>query len=126
VSRKRVVSDLKASSERVGRLYPVLLDRHGNIIDGQHRLAADENWPKIKLESVETEEQRLLARLISNVCRRHVPAEEKTEMLGRLGEIYLKEGVEPGKIVEKIMEKTGMSYSARNKTNTEKPKSVAY
>jgi len=30
-----VVSDLKASSERVGRLYPVLLDRHGNIIDGQ-------------------------------------------------------------------------------------------
>jgi len=106
-----VVSDLKASSERVGRLYPVLLDRHGNIIDGQHRLAADENWPKIRLESVETEEQRLLARLISNVCRRHVPAEEKTEMLGRLGEIYQKEGVEPGKIAHKIAEKTGMSYT---------------
>jgi len=88
----------------------VLVDRHGNVIDGQHRLTADKNWPKIKLESVETEEQRLLARLISNVCRRHVPAEEKTEMLGRLGEIYLKEGVEPGKIAEKIMEKTGMSY----------------
>jgi len=105
-----VVSDLKASSERVGRLYPVLLDRHGNVIDGQHRLTADENWPKIRLENVETEEQRLLARLISNVCRRHVPAEEKTELLGRLGEIYLKDGVEPKKIVEKIMEKTGMSY----------------
>jgi len=27
-----------------------------------------------------------------------------------LGEIYLKEGVEPKKIVERIMEKTGMSY----------------
>jgi len=107
---KRVVSDLKASSERVGRLYPVLVDRHGNIIDGQHRLTADENWPKIKLETVETEEQRLLARLISNVCRRHVPAEEKTEILGRLGEIYLKKGVEPGKIAYKIAEKTGMSY----------------
>jgi len=101
---------LKASSERVGRLYPVLLDRHGNIIDGQHRLTADKNWPKIKLETVETEEQRLLARLISNVCRRHVPAQEKTELLGRLGEIYLKEGVEPKKIAKKIMEKTGMSY----------------
>jgi len=110
VSRKRVVSDLKASSERVGRLYPVLLDRHGNIIDGQHRLTADKNWPKIKLESVKTEEQRLLARLISNVCRRHVPAEEKTELLGRLGGIYLKDGVEPKRIAEKIMEKTGMSY----------------
>jgi len=52
-----------------------------------------------------------LARLISNVCRRHVPAEEKTELLGRLGEIYLKEGVEPGKIAYKIAEKTGMSYT---------------
>jgi len=111
VNPKRVVSDLKASSERVGRLYPVLLDRHGNIIDGQHRLTADKNWPKIKLESVETEEERLLARLISNVCRRYVPAQEKTEMLGRLGEIYQKDGVEPGKIAHKIAEKTGMSYT---------------
>jgi len=110
VSGKHVVSDLKASSERVGRLYPVLLDRHGNVIDGRHRLAADENWPKLKLENVETEEQRLLARLISNVCRRHVSAEEKTEVLGRLGETYLKEGVETGKIAYKIAERTGMSY----------------
>jgi len=101
---------LKASSERVGRLYPILLDRHGNIIDGRHRLAADENWPKLRLEHVETEEDRLVARLISNVCRRHVPAEEKTEMLGKLGEIYLSEGLKPGKIAHKIAEKTGMSY----------------
>jgi hypothetical protein len=31
-------------------------------------------------------------------------------MLGRLGEIYLNEGVEQGKIAYKITEKTGMSY----------------
>jgi hypothetical protein len=31
-------------------------------------------------------------------------------MLGRLGEIYLKQGVEHGKIAYKIAEKTGMSY----------------
>lgn len=59
VSRKRLISDLKASSQRVGRLYPILLDGHGNIIDGQHRLAADENWPKIRLEHAETEKQML-------------------------------------------------------------------
>ena len=59
---------------------------------------------------LETEEQRLIARLVSNVCRRNVPAKEKREMLGRLGEIYLNEGVEPGKIAYKITEKTGMSY----------------
>jgi hypothetical protein len=101
---------LKASSERVGRLYPILLDRHGNVIDGRHRLAADENWPKMRLEHVETEEDMLVARLISNVCRRHMPAEEKTEMLGKLGETYLSEGVKPGKIAHKIAEETGMSY----------------
>ena len=37
-------------------------------------------------------------------------AEEKTEMLERLGEIYLSEGVKPKGIAQKIMEKTGMSY----------------
>jgi len=111
VSRHRVVSDLEATSRSVGRLYPVLLDRHGNVIDGMHRLKADKNWPKIRLENIETEEQRLIARLISNVCRRYVPAKEKTQILGRLAEIYRKEGVEPGKIAYKIAEKTGMSYT---------------
>ncbi|MHA1712025.1 MAG: hypothetical protein ACTSUS_08220 [Candidatus Freyarchaeota archaeon] len=90
MGQKRVVSDLKVSSERVGRFYPILVDKHGNVIDGMHRLEADESWPKMRLENVETGEQRLLARLISNVCRRHVPAEEKTEILERLGELYPK------------------------------------
>ena len=111
MSHKSVISDLKASSERVGRLYLILLDKHGSVIDGRHRLEAGEKWPKMRLENVETEEQRLIARLISNACRRHVPAEEKTEMLSRLGEIYMKEGVEPGEIAHKIAEKTGMSYT---------------
>jgi hypothetical protein len=31
-------------------------------------------------------------------------------MLGRLGEIYIAEGVDPQKIAEMIMKKTGMSY----------------
>ena len=97
--------------KRAGRLYPVLLDRHGNVIDGMHRLVADEKWPKITLENVETEEHRLIARLVSNICRRHVPAKEKKEMLERLGEIYQKEGVKPGEIAHKIAEETGMSYT---------------
>lgn len=40
VTRERVISDLKASCERVGGLYSILLNRHGNVIDGQHYLAA--------------------------------------------------------------------------------------
>lgn len=110
MSRKDAISELKASSKRVGRLYPILLDKHGNIIDGLHRFEADENWPKIVLENVGTAKEKLIARLISNVCRRHVSAEEKSEILERLGEVYFNEGVEPGKIAYEIAEETGMSY----------------
>ncbi|MDH5266091.1 MAG: hypothetical protein OEW62_00280 [Candidatus Bathyarchaeota archaeon] len=108
--RKDAISELKASSKRVGRLYPILLDKHGNVIDGLHRFEADENWPKIVLENIETVKEKLIARLISNVCRRHVSAEEKSEILGRLGEVYFNEGVEPGKIAYEVAEETGMSY----------------
>ena len=64
----------------------------------------------MKLEHVETKGDRLVARLISNVCRRDVSAGEKSEVLGKLGEIYLSEGLKPGKIAYKIAEETGMSY----------------
>jgi hypothetical protein len=110
MSRKDAISELRASSKRVGRLYPILLDKHGNIIDGLHRFEADENWPKIVLENIGTVKEKLIARLIGNVCRRHVSAEEKSALLERLGEVYFNEGVEPGKIAYEIAEETGMSY----------------
>jgi hypothetical protein len=104
-------SGLRRSSRRVGRLYPVLLDKHGNVIDGKHRLAADENWPKMRVDHVESEEDRLIARLICNVCRRNVSAEEKREILQELGELHVKAGVKPGaELASKISEETCMSY----------------
>lgn len=60
--RKRTISELKSSSERVGQLYPVLVDYHGNIIDGEHRYGADEGWRTIRLEHIRTEKDRLIAR----------------------------------------------------------------
>jgi hypothetical protein len=110
MGRGKDISELRASSERVGKLYPVLLDKYGNIIDGKHRLAVDENWPKVKLEHIETDKQLLITRLVGNVCRRLVSSEEKSRMLGQVGEIYLKEGVAPGEIAYKIAAETGMSY----------------
>ncbi len=104
------ISNLKLSSQKVGRLYPVLLDREGNIIDGEHRLAADQDWPKIRLDYVGSERERLLARLISNVCRRTVAPEEKAEMLERLGRIYLAQGEKLGRLATRIASETGMSY----------------
>ncbi len=51
-----------------------------------------------------------MARLISNVCRRTVSRKEKTEILGTLSEIMLREGVQKGDIGRKIAEESGMSY----------------
>lgn len=52
------IPDLRFSSKKVRKLCPVLLDRDGNVIDDKHRLAADENWSKIKLEHVGSERAR--------------------------------------------------------------------
>ena len=111
VNDEEIISELRSTSTRVGKFYPVLLDRYGNVIDGAHRLAADKSWPKIKLNYVTSEKERLIARLIGNVCRRKVSAKEKREILQRLGEIYLSEGVKCGsEIAYKISNDTGMSY----------------
>jgi len=90
---KHLVEEFRSSAENVGKLYPVLEDSHGNVIDGQHRLEAD-----------------VIIRLIGNVCRRSVPAQEKTDMLDKIGSILVEEGFKPGEIAEKITEDTGMSY----------------
>ncbi|MEM2518060.1 MAG: hypothetical protein QXO49_03805 [Candidatus Bathyarchaeia archaeon] len=45
------------------------------------------------------------------MCRRKVSAKEKREILQRLGEIYLREGLKRGtELAYKISEETGMSY----------------
>jgi hypothetical protein len=103
-------ADLELSCKHVGHLYPVLMDKHGNVIDGNHRLVADKNWPKLKLDHIKSKKELVLARLVSNVCRRNVPRTEKTQMLRELGEIHVQEGVSPGKIPHVVAEETGMSY----------------
>jgi hypothetical protein len=105
------IESLRASSRKVGKLYPVLVDKNGDVVDGQHRLEADPDWPKIKLTDICSEKQKLLARIVVNVCRRTVPAREKRKILGDLAKIYLAEGERPGKIAQQIAEMTGMSYT---------------
>jgi hypothetical protein len=90
---------------------PCAFDKHGKVIDGEHRLVADANWPKMKLEHVESQEDTLMAILISNVCRRNVSATEKSEILQELEEIHVKAGVKPEtELARKISEETCMSY----------------
>lgn len=101
---------IEESSRKIGRLYPVLEDHYGNIIDGEHRLEIDSEWPRVRLQHIVTEKERVVARLVSNVCRRSVSSEEKTSILRTMSEILLKENIEPGEIAKKIAEETGMSY----------------
>jgi len=102
---------LKSSSERIGQLYPILVDYYGNIIDGEHRFGVDEKWRRVRLKHIRTEKDLLIARIVSNTVRRSVPHKEKTELLERLGEIYRSAGVEPGRIAHKIADEIGMSYT---------------
>ena len=75
------------------------------------------NWKRIRLEYIDTEEKKILARLIANWHRRQVSREEKEQWINALAEIYLKQGYkvgdrtkrEPNEIIRKISEVTGLT-----------------
>lgn len=102
--------DLKESARKIGKLYPILLDGHGNVIDGKRRLEADTNWPKIRLNEIKSKEQLTIAKLASNVCRREISAKEKSGMLEELAEMYIQKGVRRERLAYEISDRTGMSY----------------
>jgi len=104
------ITELKSSSNKIGQLYPILLDNQGRIIDGEHRYAANRNWKKLRLRHIRSNKDYIIARIISNNVRRFVSSREKTELLQMLGDIHLKEGMRLGEIVYKIADETGMSY----------------
>lgn len=94
--------DVAKSTEQVGALYPVIVDAENKIIDGFHRLSLDPNWPVFKLPHIRTKEQFLMARIIANLHRREVTAQEKSRWLMRLAS-------ETGWTPKEIAEKLGMS-----------------
>jgi hypothetical protein len=102
--------ELKNSSERIGQLYPILVDQHGHIIDGEHRFVANPNWKKVKLDHIKTEKDLLVARIACNTIRRNATSGEKTELLEKLGQMCINEGTPIGKVVYELMYQTGMSY----------------
>jgi len=94
--------NLKKSKESIGPLYPVLTDSKGRIIDGMHRLAADKDWPKLSIDSISDKRSFLIARIVTNVQRRHVQPEEKRKMLKELAD-------ETNWTADEIAGNTGMS-----------------
>ena len=85
--------NLEQSEKGIGQLYPILEAKDGEIIDGFHREATDKNWKRVVLEHIDTEEKKLIARLVANYHRRDIPDEEIAEFINRLAEIYRKRGL---------------------------------
>ncbi|GAG81115.1 unnamed protein product, partial [marine sediment metagenome] len=84
---------LKKPVNSVGQLYPVLLAKDGQIIDGFHRREEDPGWRTETLEHIDSEEKLLLARAISNWHRRSISKEEKIAWINGLAQLYLDSGL---------------------------------
>lgn len=105
--------DLRKSTEKIGELYPVIVSKSGEIVDGFHRINAKANWRREVREDIDTPEKVLKARLISNKFRRQVTAEEVRGWINDLAEIaFTEHGIEPGEISGWVAEETGYSQKS--------------
>ena len=91
------VGSLKLSLVRVGPIYPVLEDAKGEVIDGRHRLKADKNWPRRRLETIKTRFERAVVRFHANQHRRK--AGSKSDVGKELREIQLASREEHGRLL---------------------------
>jgi hypothetical protein len=100
---------LATSSEGLGELYPVIVDKFGNVIDGNHRLGENPNWHKEVRPQIDSPKKLQLAMLASNFNRRNMTAEEITQRITFL----LNEGMKPAEIakVAGISERTIAKYT---------------
>jgi len=85
--------DLAETRRSVDELYPVLLDAHGNLIDGNSRLDAVPGWRTETRENIRTRSQLWLARIVANSCRRVVSRGERATQFTELARSLMEEGV---------------------------------
>lgn len=84
-----VEAALRSSIKRWGVIYPIVTDQAGRIIDGHHRSRIARELglrPRIETRRVRNEEEaRELARTL-NEDRRHIPADQRREVVADLRE----------------------------------------
>jgi len=95
------------SYKRIGPLYPILVDREGNVIDGKHRLAIDPNWRKEVVPWVQSRKDLLMARIHANLHRRTVPVEERRTEFTEYADILHADGTAIGELASTLAELTG-------------------
>ena len=102
MSEDAEVYNLAETRRSVDELYPVLLDAHGNLIDGNSRLDAVPGWRTETRENIRTRSQLWLARIVANSCRRVVTREERATQFTELAKSLAEEGVQRGDMVSTI------------------------
>ena len=80
------IDELKGSWEKLGELYPVLVDKNGNVIDGKHRKKANPNWYE---KVIDTDDPVRIAMIdfIANVNRREISNSEIKKKLDKIAEL---------------------------------------
>jgi len=96
-----LVEELRKSKRKFGALAPIILDKHGNIVEGHHRNRADPTWPRITYDNIQTDEDRVLHAIAFNWHRREKSEAWKKNMLSWLAK--------HGNTIDQITEKTGLS-----------------
>jgi hypothetical protein len=128
---------LADSRKNINELYPVLVDAHGNIIDGNSRIDAFPRWRREVRKDIKSESQLWLARIVANSHRRLVSRNERAEQLEALSRSLIKnEGVlkanlvkvlaslttfSPSYIYRLLPEDLKRSYSGRNDESPDSP-----
>lgn len=90
---KKAVKVIEESIEKNGQLQPIIVDRNGNIIDGNHRLHACINLGISVIAKVvdEVDENKIaLMEIDTNLCRKELTQTELENHLAERKRIYLK------------------------------------
>jgi len=102
------LEDLKDSEKKIGQIFPVIKDQHGNILDGFHRKRVNPYW-KETIVNIENPLHSLRIRLHANIKRRDVESKEKEEWVSEARKILQNEGKKGTQ--EEIAKALGMSQS---------------
>jgi len=103
--KEELINRIKKLREKVGEVYPVIVDKEGKIIDGWHRLEASPNWTRKVVEPKNRYEEALI--WFAAHERRQVEKKEIQVKFITMAEELLKQGVDKGQIATKIAEDTG-------------------
>lgn len=93
---------LKRSIEKVGQLYPVIVNQDGKILDGNHRSAEIKN-PERKTVETKNRYEELMVRGNAHY-RRRVSQEETKQLITEMANELVKDGIPTHEVAKRLFE----------------------